>query len=54
ITGIKFSPNGDHLATACANGSIRIFDSHNGGRLIAISVVSFHWSTVTPLAWSTD
>ena len=38
IVGIKFSPNGEHVATAVKDNlnSIRVFDSRNGDQLITI------------------
>jgi WD40 repeat protein len=53
ITGIKFSPNGEHIATA-SNDSICVFDSRNGDQLITIKTDIPHWSPMTPLAWSYD
>ena len=35
VSGIKFSPHGKHIATACLY-SIHIFDSYNGDQLITI------------------
>ena len=35
VNGIKFSPDGRHIATACPD-AIRIFDSYNGDQLIVI------------------
>ena len=56
ITGIKFSPNGEHIATACfTSGSIRVFDTHNGDKLITIESNITHQSILsTLLAWSND
>ena len=52
VMGVKFSPDGGRLATACHNGSIRIFNAHNGDQLISIknpipvnSYLSIVWST---------
>ena len=36
IAGIKFSPNGEHIATVAQDDTIRVFDSRNGDRLISI------------------
>ena len=34
VTGIRFSPDGEHIATACdTDASIHIFNSHNGDQL---------------------
>ncbi|KAH0832308.1 WD40-repeat-containing domain protein, partial [Lanmaoa asiatica] len=55
VYGIRFSPNGEHLATACRGGSICIFDSRNGDKLFTIETVipSFVYAA-TPLAWSNN
>jgi WD40 repeat protein len=53
ITGIQFSPNGEHIATA-SNDSIRVFDSRNGDPLTTIMIDIPHWSPITPLAWSNN
>jgi WD40 repeat protein len=52
IAGIKFSPNGDHIATLARGQSIRVFDSRNGDQLIAIKTDISSRSPMTPLAWS--
>ncbi|KAG8219313.1 WD40-repeat-containing domain protein [Butyriboletus roseoflavus] len=54
VTGVKFSPSGKHIATACLGCSIRIFDSHNGDELITIDTITPKFAAVTPLAWSSD
>jgi WD40 repeat protein len=54
ITGIKFSPNGKHIATAVRDDSICVFDSRNGDQLVTIKTDIPHWSPMTPLAWSYD
>jgi WD40 repeat protein len=51
--GIKFSPNGEHVATA-SDDSIRVFDSRNGNQLITIDVRIRRWGATTPLAWSNN
>ena len=55
IDGIKFSPNGEHIATANDN-SIRVFDSRNGDQLITINarIPYSTWAATTPLAWSNN
>ena len=55
VVGVKFSPNGERVATACRDSLIRIFDSHNGDQLITIkdSLKSL-WLVSTPLAWSNN
>ena len=52
IRGLKFSPNGEHIATAVNDAYIRVFDSHNGDQLITIKTDMPGWSPMTPLAWS--
>lgn len=54
VTGIKFSPNGEHVATACRRGPIHVFDSHSGDRLTTIKAVIPSSPPITPLAWSND
>ena len=54
VTGVKFSPNGEQIATACSSGSIRIFDSRNGDELITIDTTMPYITAITPLAWSSD
>ena len=54
VTGIRFSPNGEHIATACWGNSINIFDSHTGGKLVTIDTNIPRWGLATPLAWSSD
>jgi WD40 repeat protein len=53
ITGIKFSPDGGHIATACLD-SIHIFDSYNGHRLITINNRLYNLSAIIPIVWSYD
>ena len=55
LVGIKFSPNGEHIATA-NDGSIqvRVFDSRNGDQLITIDARIPSWGAITPLAWSNN
>ncbi|KAG8215529.1 WD40-repeat-containing domain protein, partial [Butyriboletus roseoflavus] len=54
VTGIKFSPSGQHIATACYGGSISIFDSHSGNGIITINTTLPLSAPATPLAWSRD
>ena len=54
VNGIKFSPNGEHLATAWGEGSIRIFDSRSGVELIMIKTDIPSRTPITPFAWSSD
>ena len=56
VTGVRFSPSGEHVATFIPGGSVRIFDSHNGDQLLDIKAKRpTRWSfRVTPLAWSND
>ena len=54
IAGIKFSPNGERVATAVLLDSIRVFDSRNGDQLITMKTnMPSSWPS-TPLAWSND
>jgi WD40 repeat protein len=51
VFGIKFSPDGGHIATACED-SIHIFDSYSGHQLITIkSPLGF---AMTPIVWPSD
>ena len=54
VTGIRFSPDGEHIATFCYCGSVRIFDSRNGSQLIDIDTIARSLWGITPLAWSND
>ena len=55
VMGIKFSPNGEHIATACRHGSvIHVFDSHSGDRLIDIKTIIPSSPPITPLTWSNN
>ena len=54
IAGIKFSPDGKHIATAVRNNYIRVFDSRNGDQLISIKTDVLYWGSSTPLAWSNN
>ena len=53
INGVRFSPNGEHIATVWPSG-IRIFDSHTGVELVSISTDQPDWGAITPFAWSGD
>ena len=53
VNGVRFSPPGDRIATACYSG-IRIFDSHTGDQLLAIEITMHNYGAITPLAWSSD
>ena len=54
VTGIRFSPSGEHIATACYTG-IRVFDSQTGDKLVTIiNADPPRWGASTPLAWSSD
>ena len=54
VTGLRFSPSGEHIATAYWSGQATcIFDSNTGDKLVTIKVDSPSWLG-TPLAWSTD
>ena len=54
VTGIRFSPNGEQVATCCESGSVRIFDSRNGDQLIDIKTITPSAMPITPIAWSND
>ena len=57
VSGVKFSPNGEHFASACwQNSEIRVFDSHNGDELIDITIetIALLRNPVAPLLWSND
>ena len=54
VTGVRFSPDGEHIATSCWGSSVRIFDSRNGDEVIAITTTSPSEWPITPLAWSND
>ena len=53
VKGIKFSPDGKHIATACAD-SIHIFDSYNGNQLITIDILMPDGYAFTPIVWPSD
>ena len=53
VTGARFSPTGEHIATARYMG-IRIFDSQTGDKLVTISTDQPGWGATTPIAWSSD
>ena len=52
VNGVKFSPDGGRLATACSDSFIRIFDAHNGDQLITIEN-PIPADSFLPLAWLT-
>ncbi|KAG8216252.1 quinon protein alcohol dehydrogenase-like superfamily [Butyriboletus roseoflavus] len=54
VLGVRFSPNGEQIATVCQRHSVRVFNSNNGDQLIEINTIAFSTWTVTPLAWSND
>ena len=54
VRGVRFSPNGTRLATACEHDDIRVFDSHNGDQLVTIRTITPSFYPITPLAWSND
>ena len=54
VSGVRFSPTGEHIATSCHGGSVRIFDSRNGDQLIDIETITRLSLPITPLAWSDD
>ena len=57
VVAIKFSPIGERIATTCAGGSLYIFDSNNGDKLITIETTirtASSFSATTPFTWSSD
>jgi WD40 repeat protein len=56
VAGIKFSPNGEYIATAVrdSDDSICVFDSRNGDQLVTIKTDIPSRAPITPLAWSND
>ena len=53
VIGVKFSPDGGRLASACSSDSIiRIFDAHNGDQLISIEN-PISSNSLLPISWST-
>ena len=53
VRGIRFSPNGEHIASM-EEKSIRIFDSRTGDELTTITTTAPSQLINTPLAWSND
>ena len=51
--GIKFSPDGGHIAIACLR-SIHVFNSYNGDQLITIDNPMPDWDPITPIVWPSD
>ena len=54
VTGVRFSPDGEHIATACWGTSVRVFDSHSGDEAININTIIPSRGPITPLVWSND
>ena len=53
VKGIKFSPDGGHIAAACRD-FIHIFDSYNGDQIITINNLLTAISISTPIVWPFD
>ena len=53
VTGIRFSPTGERVASTCVGNYIRIFESRTGDKLVAIGI-DIPRVMGTPLAWSSD
>ena len=53
VKGIKFSPDGGHVAVACED-SIHVFDSYNGDQLVTIKNQLHYLSPITPIFWPSD
>ena len=53
VRGIKFSPDGKHIATACPD-SIYIFDCFNGDRLLTVRNLLPGNFQMFPLVWPSD
>ena len=54
VVVVRFSPNGEHIATSCWRGPVRIFDSRKGSQLIDIDTTIPFVYAMTPIAWSND
>ena len=54
VNAIRFSPNGERIATSTYGGSILVFDSRNGDKLITIQTATSTGWPSTALAWSND
>ncbi len=51
INGLAFSPDGKHLAAACSDGEVRVFDATTGK---AVAAAREHKETVFSVAFSPD
>ena len=54
VTGVRFSPDGEHIATVCFAGTVHVFDSRTGRELTTITTTTPSVLIITPLAWSND
>ena len=53
VKGVKFSPDGKHIATVCPD-SIHVFNSYNGDQLITIDNPMLDLYAITPIVWPSD
>ena len=51
---VRFSPNGDHLATASSDSKIFLYDGKTGDKVLALNGEGAHTGTVFSLSWAPD